>query len=982
MIRRFTMVCLIVTLALAGSVFAQGTQTATITGTVTGPDGAPLPGVSVTATSPVQIGGERSAVTGANGEYIIRGLTPGNYTVRFGLEGMEAVDRSVTAQLGLTSRVDATMRLTATAETIVVVGEAPSVLETTTVGANITKEQVDQLPVVRTPTGIASLAGAVTDRTPVGGQLSINGGMAYDNNFMVNGVNVQDPIFGSTNNLFIEDAILETAVLTSGISAEYGAFTGGVVNVITKSGGNDFSGSLRADLTKPEWRDETPWERGYRGEGVPRAAAQPRKGDLGEIYTGTLGGRIIRDRLWFFGAVRDEENTLPYVTPISGPVARVGTNRRIEGKLTGNITASHSLQASYVDNPVESSHEIQVSPLTIDAIGLNSVRENDGKVLSYNGVLTNNLFAEARWSEKHFGFRGLGNTATDIRDSVFYTYSTSYFQVPNAGTWNAPYFDATDPEDRDNESLFGALSYFLGTNTFGNHDLKGGVEKFTVTRRGGNSQSSTGWVFYSAYKVEGGVPVLDAQGRLIPVFNERSEATRWVPTRGAQSDVTTTAIFLNDRWDLNERFSFNIGIRHEIVDSESSAGIVSVDSSSTVPRLGMSFDPMGNGRFKLDATYSQYSGRYNPAITAENTPTGNPSSFDAYYAGPAGEGRDFAPGFDPANYVFYNGNVPDANVFMQEGLTSPTQHEYTLSGGMQLPRGGYAKLTFINRDLKDIIDNFITSDLGCTQVSYEDFNRCLDNVEFRNTNGTKREYRALELQGRYGLTQNWAVEGNYTRQLRNHGDYEGEGGQAIGATLFGNYPEIYTPRNNPSGRLSQFQRDKVRLWTTYRLGLGRLGSLSSGLIYRYDSPQVFSISAPAAWTAAQRAAAAGYSTPPTGGPSQTIFFGNRGEHEFVSTSLFDVSLTYAIPVFGRIEPWVKVDVRNVLNDDTQTTWNTAVTANVGTSAPAAAACGGPCPVDSFGLPTTYRKNVTFGRPTGVGSFVTPREYLVYAGIRF
>ena len=153
------------------------------------------------------------------------------------------------------------------------------------------------------------------------------------------------------------------------------------------------------------------------------------------------------------------------------------------------------------------------------------------------------------------------------------------------------------------------------------------------------------------------------------------------------------------------------------------------------------------------------------------------------------------------------------------------------------------------------------------------------------------------------------------------------------------------------------------------------------VIYRYDSPQVHNYSAAAAWSASQRAGAAGYSTPPTDSPSQTVFFGDRGIGEYEASSLFDLSLTYAIPLFGRVEPWVKVDVRNLLNDETQTTWNTAVTANT-TGAAAVAACGGPCPFDSDGLPTTYRRNVTFGRPTGVGSFVTPREYLVYAGIRF
>ena len=78
---------------------------------------------------------------------------------------------------------------------------------------------------------------------------SINGGMAYDNNILINGVNMQDNIFGNTNNLFIEDAVQEVSVLTGGIPSSYGRFSGGVVNVITKSGGNTFSGSFRTSLS-------------------------------------------------------------------------------------------------------------------------------------------------------------------------------------------------------------------------------------------------------------------------------------------------------------------------------------------------------------------------------------------------------------------------------------------------------------------------------------------------------------------------------------------------------------------------------------------------------------------------------------------------------------------------------------------------------------------------------------------------------------
>ncbi len=650
------------------------------------------------------------------------------------------------------------------------------------------------------------------------------------------------------------------------------------------------------------------------------------------------------------------------------------TNKRKEGKLTGNLTASHTLQASYIENPVEATHEIQVTPLTLDAVGLNSKRVNDGTVLSYTGVLTNTLFAEARWSEKNFGFRGLGGTSEAIEDSPF--RASTRTGVPGGGTFNAPYFDATDPEDRNNESTYVAGSYFWSTPNFGNHDIKGGVERFTVTRTGGNSQTSTDYVYYGGYKVSGGTPVLE-NGRLIPVFtpftgsnNNDTRIGWWISTRGATIDITTDSFFINDRWDFNANWSFNLGIRHEQTKSEATGNITSVDTSNTVPRLGASFDVKGDGKFKVDVTYAQYAGRYNPALAGDNSPVGNPALLYGYYVGPAGEGRNFSAGWNPANYVFYYANVPTGNVFMEDGLQSPVQKEFTISGGMALPKGGWLKATYIDRKLTGVIDDFITIDQGCSQIVFQGVDAgCFDNIYYRNTDGPKREYQAVELQSRYSIWSNWSIEGNYTLQIKNDGNYEGEGGQAIGATPFGDRPEIASPRNNPTGRLSQFQEHKVRIWTNYNLGLGRFGNLSTGLVYRYDSERTFSYSvAGVSRSSIQRSRNPGYQSL----PSQTVFFGERGAgtYEDGDLSQFDLAFTYSIPVFRRVEPWLKFQVTNLLNDDTLLTYNTTVTQDAAS------------PLDADGLRTGYVKGSSFGRPTGAASYTTPREYQIQAGIRF
>ena len=100
--------------------------------------------------------------------------------------------------------------------------------------------------------------------------------MAFDNIFMINGVDVNDNLFATPQNLFIEDAIEETQVLTAGISAEYGRFTGGVVNAITKSGGNMFSGSGRVNFLNPAWttRDAVRSDEGHGGHRASRRSCR------------------------------------------------------------------------------------------------------------------------------------------------------------------------------------------------------------------------------------------------------------------------------------------------------------------------------------------------------------------------------------------------------------------------------------------------------------------------------------------------------------------------------------------------------------------------------------------------------------------------------------------------------------------------------------------------------------------------------------
>ena len=184
-------------LAYSSWVLAQGVQTGTISGIVQSSDGLSLPGVTVTATSP-SLQGQRTAVTDVNGVYFIKGLPAGTYSVKFEIANFQtATSDSVVLPLGDVAEVNQMLLVAARTEAVNVVGEAPSPLVSVTSSRAVTKQEVDALPIGRRPQDIAELTPGLTNNTPNASQVSIAGSTAYDNVFMLNGVDINDNIFGT-----------------------------------------------------------------------------------------------------------------------------------------------------------------------------------------------------------------------------------------------------------------------------------------------------------------------------------------------------------------------------------------------------------------------------------------------------------------------------------------------------------------------------------------------------------------------------------------------------------------------------------------------------------------------------------------------------------------------------------------------------------------------------------------------------------------
>ena len=426
---------------------------------------------------------------------------------------------------------------------------------------------------------------------------------------------------------------------------------------------------------------------------------------------------------------------------------------------------------------------------------------------------------------------------------------------------------------------------------------------------------------------------------------------------------------MQDRWTL-ARLTLDLGLRYEHVGSQATGGAPSIDAQSFVPRLAAAYQLREDGRTVLGASYAHYSGRYTSSIFGRNTPVANSGRVTSVYNGPAGQGYDFAPAYDLANYSITSGSFPTANIFLDDDLQSPLTRELTLSAAQQVGSGA-VRAIYVRRKATGLVESFTDNPTasGKTTVTQNGTSfGTFDNVYYRNSDAAVRDYQAIELMGNYAVSQNWMVAGHWTVQLENDGNYEGEAANQPGVgTPLGDYPELLVEnRDFPMGRLDDYQQHKVRLWSTYQLDAGRFGAFDITPMWRYNSALTYSLAAASVpLSAIQRSRNPGYARLPGSGAngSQTLFFGERGSEEFAGYGLVDLGVTYQVPVWKSLEPWVKVEVLNALNNDTLIAWDTTITAD-----PASA-------LDANGLPTGYLKGARFGQGTSTAHYPRPRPGL-------
>ncbi|HQT93434.1 MAG TPA: TonB-dependent receptor [Thermoanaerobaculaceae bacterium] len=970
------------------------------TGTLSGhvSDGKdPLPGVAVTLTSP-NLQGARSSVTNANGDYILTFLPPGDYKAVFELQGFQTLETSVKINAAQTARLDATMPQSKIVEQVTVAGSYETISSAVSASTTLDASLQNKLPVARNLQAAVALTAGVSTTGP-GGALTISGAQSYESLYLVNGVVVNENLRGQPTDLFIEDAIQETTTTTSGISAEYGRFSGGVVNTLTKSGGNEVHGSFRDTFDSDKWTAPTPMT-------VPYS----RSDKINSTYEATLGGYLWKDRLWYFLAGRDRKTTGTGQTQSTDIVFPTGySDKRYEGKLTFALTPEHRFVGSYIDRKREWSNYFFPSLPIVDAGDsvYNRQIPETLKAANYTGVLTDNFFVEGQYSARTLQFQNSGGhwKGDLIKGTTVYSNTQGY--VGNA----AIFCGGCEPEDRDNKDYFAKGSWFLSTPGAGSHDIVFGYDQYSDTHFSVNHQSPSDYWFSATTFVFGGknwYPV---------VYGDGSADIDWYPILaiGTGSDFKQTGIFINDKWRLNNNWGFNIGARYDKNDGKTSIGITVAKDSSISPRLGVTFDPKGDGNMVFNASFSRYVMTIaNTGNVADQSPQ-SPATFLWGYYGP-----EFNTNCDPvsgtncmspqdvlrgvfnwfdsvggtSSFPDYGFAIPGYNRIIRGSLNSPYAEEIAAGVTRRLGNTGLVRLDYVHRNFKNAYTTRV--DMGTGQVNVvalgQDWGK-QDLGLIENSSFLKRTYDGVDLEANFQVRDSWTLGGNYTWS-HTYGNFNGETSGSGPVTTTGTptyYPEYQNVAwSNPSGNLGTDQRHRGRVWVVWQALNSKHNSLSMSLMQSYFSGTPYG--AAGAVRSYLYVTNPGYTNRPS---SVSYYFTPRDAFLTDAITRTDISVNYSFkfPALGKdIELFVIPAVTNVFNEHGVTSPNTTVydytnfssrlaSFNPFTTKPVECPQGATT-ATCKGLGANWQKGPNFGKPTSPAAYQTPRTISLSVGVRF
>ena len=625
--RARTFAALMVALLFAWPAAAQE-QRGSIEGVVRDSSGAVLPGVSVEART--NTGVVVTAMTDSGGVYRFPSLSPGTYEVTATLQGFAPKKQgSVDVGLGQVKKVDLALGLQGVAESVQVTAESPLVdVRQSARQTNISREQIALLPKGRDFTSLVTQAPGANAEAKLGG-LSIDGASAGENRYIIDGIETTNLQSGTSGKNLVVDFIEEIQVKSSGYTAEFGGATGGVINVITKSGTNDWHGSVGAQYQgsalagKPKPTLRLNLANDDNAEYITYPKDTERRVEPGVA----LGGPVVRNRAWFFGAYQPAlTKTSRDVNPNTAGNPKAGTFSKTQNVqvqyATANVTSqfNDALRGRVAFNNSWSRRKGLLPSLTgTDLAGTNysktSTFPNSSVSANMDWVASQKVF---------FGVRG-GYYSSDQHDSSVTEEPRILFSSGNnlgfpdvpaslqrgSGFSNIP---TNTKVTRDQQTR----AYFQGDGTIygklgGDHQLKFGVQADRVGNNVLSGESRNLVRLQWDRTLSSGSPLKRGTYGYYQVRSNGVAPKQGFITEGNIHTVNL-GLFVQDAWTIGNKLTINAGIRteRERVPTYSSGtdipkfGIEFGFKDKLAPRAGFAYDINGDGRWKAFGSWGVF----------------------------------------------------------------------------------------------------------------------------------------------------------------------------------------------------------------------------------------------------------------------------------------------------------------------------------------------------------------------------------------
>lgn len=635
--KKFSQVLLLLILAAAISSNAPAqTLTGSIRGVVSDEEGNPMPGCTAILNSPVMMAKDFSIVTGSKGGYRFPALKPGTYELKVQMPGFKTVRRpGIIVSMGTTVTINFTLEAAVVEEEVTVIATSPTVdLKSTLVGQSFKVEYLEQLPNARDLwTVIQEAPGMVIDRYNVGGSESgqqsgftAHGASEYQTTYNIDGVNTTDmAALGASTTYYSYDAFEEIQISMSSHSAEIGP-PGVSLNIITKTGSNEFHGDAGFYYSEGEKEILFPWQADNITEDlIDQGVTHGNPLDYYLDYSFNIGGPIIKDKLWFWGlrslqkihrfveGFEWEGKPFPETTDLSNWMA----------KLDFQITARHKIAGSWIydlkDKPVRGAGLYYPPEAAFEQYSNKNMFQ-----FHWTSILSDNAFLDLRFGTMFMNFPLAPTDQANpdvwpIREYKTVGPGTAYPDAPYLrGYHRSSYYYRL--YDRNRLQWTGFFDYYMDDFLGGSHEWKVGfqISKFFTTNDRYNYGPRLGLRYGEPYNIRTvNTPLQD------------------------KANIWNYAFYVQDTYVLWNKLTLNFGLRFETFEcylpeqnnpestypmnylaqvwENTRPGIWDSFKERTFPeqrdianfknfspRIGAIYDVFGDGKLALKASFNRY----------------------------------------------------------------------------------------------------------------------------------------------------------------------------------------------------------------------------------------------------------------------------------------------------------------------------------------------------------------------------------------